>query len=95
MIGVIAAVEIALAPILVKVLLEPLILLFVSVSVVSRPTKVSVDVGRVSVPVLLMVEIIGELRVLLVRLSVPASVAKVPVVGNVTLVVPMVVNVRE
>ena len=31
--------------------------LFVSVSVVALPTKVSVDVGRVNVPVLLMVEI--------------------------------------
>ena len=35
--------------------------LFVNVSVVSLPTNVSVDVGKVSVPVLIIVEIDGEL----------------------------------
>lgn len=40
--------------------------LFVSVSVVALPTNVSVDVGSVSVPVFEIVEITGEVRVLLV-----------------------------
>ena len=40
--------------------------LLVSVSVVARPTNVSVDVGSVNVPVLLMLEITGVVRVLLV-----------------------------
>jgi hypothetical protein len=41
--------------------------LFVKVSVVARPTMVSVDVGSVSVPVLRIVPIVGLVRVLLVR----------------------------
>ena len=53
-------------PILLKVLLDPDIVLLVRVSVVARPTKVSVLVGRVRVPVLLIVEIIGDVKVLFV-----------------------------
>jgi len=41
--------------------------LLVNVSVVALPIKVSVDVGNVSVPVLEMVAIIGEVSVLLVN----------------------------
>lgn len=41
--------------------------LFSRVSVVARPTRVSVDVGRVNVPVLLIVAIIGAVSVLVVR----------------------------
>ena len=52
---------------LVSVLVEPLSDLFVSVSVVLRATKVSVLVGRVSVPVLTIVEMTGAVRVLFVR----------------------------
>ena len=51
--------------------------LFVSVSVVLRPTRVSVDVGSVSVPVLTMVAMTGAVSVLLVRVwvtLVPTSV---------------------
>lgn len=44
--------------------------LFVRVSVVARPTRVSVDVGSVSVPVFDMVDIIGLVRVFPVRVSV-------------------------
>jgi hypothetical protein len=44
--------------------------LLVSVSVVARPTSVSVEVGNVSVPVFEMVEIIGAVRVLLVSVCV-------------------------
>lgn len=51
----------------VRVLLAPLMVLLVRVSVVALPTKVSVEVGRVRVPVLLIVLITGEVRVLLVR----------------------------
>ena len=63
--------------------------LLVSVSVVALPTKVSVLVGSVNVPVLLMLAIIGVVSVLLVRVSVPAKVLRVPVVGKVTLVAPV------
>lgn len=40
--------------------------LFVSVSVVALPTRVSVEVGRVSVPVLTIVLMTGEVSVLFV-----------------------------
>ena len=65
----------------------------VRVSVVALPTKVSVLVGSVNVPVLLMLEIIGVVRVLLVKVSEPAKVARVPVVGKVTFVAPVSVRV--
>ena len=48
--------------------------LLVSVSVVALPTNVSVLVGSVNVPVLLMLEITGAVRVLLVSVSVPVGV---------------------
>jgi hypothetical protein len=50
-------------------------------------------VGSVNVPVLLMLEIIGVVSVLLVKVSEPAKVANVPVVGKVTFVVPVSVRV--
>lgn len=50
--------------------------LFVKVSVVARPTKVSVELGIVTVPVLVIVEITGLVKVLLVRVSVPDKEAK-------------------
>ncbi len=59
--------------------------LLVKISVVALPTKVSVEVGKVNVPVLLIVDIIGAVKVLLVRVSEPARVAKVPLAGRVTL----------
>ena len=74
----------AALPILVIVLVEPLIDLLVKVSVVARPTRVSVDVGRVSVPVLTMVPMTGDVRVLLVNVSVVARPTRVSVdVGSV------------
>ena len=57
----------ALLGMFVNVFVDPLIDLFVNVSVVARPTSVSVDVGKVSVPVLTIVPIIGDVNVLLVR----------------------------
>lgn len=57
--------------------------LLVRVSVVARPTRVSVDVGSVRVPVLEMVLIMGAVSVLLVSVSAPARVATVPDVGKV------------
>lgn len=54
-------------PILDNVFVDPLIDLLVNVSVVARPTKVSVDVGNVIVPVFVMVEITGAVNVLLER----------------------------
>ena len=57
----------ALFGISVSVFVDPLIDLFVNVSVVARPTNVSVDVGNVNVPVLTIVPIIGDVSVLLVR----------------------------
>lgn len=53
--------------ILVNVFVDPLIDLLVSVSVVALPTNVSVDVGKVNVPVFVIVEITGAVNVLLVR----------------------------
>lgn len=73
---------------LVKVLL-------VRVSVVARPTRVSVLVGNVRVPELTIVAITGAVRVLFVRVSEPAKVAKVPVVGSVSAVVAVAVRVIE
>jgi len=58
--------------------------LFVSVSVVARPTKVSVEVGSVRVPVLEMLEMTGLVRVLFVSVSVVALPTRVSVeVGRV------------
>lgn len=51
----------------VSVLVVKLMDLFVSVSVVSRPTRVVVAVGRVSVPVFDIVDMTGAVRVLFVR----------------------------
>jgi hypothetical protein len=48
--------------------------LLVSVSVVALPTRVSVAVGRVTVPVLLIEEITGVVSVLLVRVWVAVVV---------------------
>ena len=63
--------------------------MFVKVSVVARPTKVSVDVGRVRVPVLEIVLITGLVRVLLVNVSVVALPTRVSVAaGSVMVVVP-------
>ena len=55
--------------------------MLVSVSVVSLPTNVSVDVGRVRVPVFEIVDITGEVNVLLVSVSVVslATNVRVPV----------------
>ena len=53
--------------------------LFVNVSVVALPTKVSVEVGRVNVPVFEIVEITGDVRVLFVRVCNPVNVATVEI----------------
>ena len=59
--------------------------LFVNVSVVARPTNVSVDVGKVNVPVLEIVAMIGVVSVLFVNVSVVARPTKVSVdVGSVS-----------
>jgi hypothetical protein len=69
--------------------------LLVSVSLVARPTKVSVDVGRVNVPVFVMVEITGPVNVLLVRVCVPVNVTRVSVPeGTDSVLVPAVVMVN-
>ena len=72
---------------LVSVLVEPLIDLLVSVSVVARPTKVSVLVGRVNVPELMMRAILGEEYVPPV-IVLPVKV-KAEGKDNVTVVVPV------
>jgi len=77
------ALEIAAEPLrlpLVKpvIVFEPAaIVLLVRVSVVALPTKVSVEVGNVIVPELLIDEMTGEVKVLLVSVCVPARVATV------------------
>ena len=45
-------------------------------SVVARPTKVSVEVGNVNVPVLMIDEIAGVVNVLFVNVSVPVNETK-------------------
>src|SRR6056300_824958 len=64
-------------PIFDNVFEEPLIVLLVKVSVVSLPTNVSVLVGKVIVPLLLIVEIIGDVNVLFVSVCVPVVVTTV------------------
>ena len=68
---------------LLSVLLLPLIVLLVSVSVVARPTSVSVVAGRVRVPELEIDAMTGVVSVLLVSVCVPVSVttdAPIPMV---------------
>ena len=68
--------------------------LFVKVSVVSRPTSVVVAVGNVIVPVFEIEEIIGVVNVLLVKVSVVARPTKVSVVvGSVTVDTPPLVKI--
>ena len=63
----------------------------VRVSVVALPTKVSVEVGKVKVPLLIILAIPGVVRVLLVRVSVVALPTKVSlVVGKVK--VPLLIT---
>ena len=77
-------------PMLVSVLVDPLIDLFVNVSVVARPTNVSVLVGKVNVPVLDMVEMMGLVSVLFVSVWVPVNVATTDVsIAIVTAVAPV------
>ena len=65
--------------------------LFVKVSVVAFPTRVSVPVGIVIVPEFEMVEMIGAVSVLLVRVSVVAFPTRVSVAfGRVITLVPEV-----
>jgi len=61
--------------------------LLVRVSVVALPTKVSVAVGKVTVPVLEMLEITGAVKVLLVKVWLPVSVATVESIAIVPVVV--------
>ena len=51
--------------------------LLVRESVVARPMRVSVVVGRVKVPVFMIVAMIGEVRVLFMRVSVVLSPTRV------------------
>jgi len=68
--------------------------LFVRVSVVARPTKVSVAVGKVNTPVFEMVAMIGAVNVLFVSVSVVALPTSVSVViGNVSVGVPATAGV--
>ena len=68
-------------------------ILFVSVSVVALPTNVSVEVGRVKVPVFVIVEMTGLVRVLFVSVSVVALPTNVSVeVGRVKVPVFVIVE---
>src|SRR5210317_1309197 len=67
-----------------------LIVLFVKVSVVALPTKVSLDVGNVKVPVLEIVEITGDVNVLFVNVCEPVNVATVLSISKVISLVPTV-----
>ena len=72
-----AAVAMEVYPHLMLSMVGNVKVLFVNVSVVARPTNVSVEVGSVNVPVLLIVEITGEVSVLLVSVKVLDAVATV------------------
>jgi hypothetical protein len=63
----------------------------------TRFANVPVTVGKVKdTPlVLTIVDMVGAVNVLLVNVSVPANVTNVPLVGNVTFVPAVVVNVKE
>ena len=61
----------------VNVLDDPLIDLLVNVSVVALPTKVSVEVGKVKTPVLLIEAILGRVKVLFVSVWVAVFVVTV------------------
>lgn len=77
-------------PMFDNVFVDPLIDLFVSVSVVARPTNVSVLVGNVSVPVLDIVEITGAVSVLFDSVCVPVNVATTDVsIAIVTALAPV------
>src|ERR1700731_5372984 len=66
----------------------------VAVIVTSNAAEVSRRPNEVT-PVCVPPLIVGDVIVLLVNVSVPASVASVPLVGSVTLVEPVVVRVSE
>ena len=68
--------------------------LLVNVSVVSRPTKVSVEVGNVSVPTLMMVEMTGEVSVLLVSVSDVVRPTKVSVMAGSVSMAPLELRTR-
>ena len=55
---------------------ESIMLLLPIVSVVTLPSRVSVLVGKVKVPVLLIWEMIGVIKVLLVRVSEPVRLTR-------------------
>ena len=56
--------------------------LLVKLSDVARPTKVSVVVGRVKIPPLLMELMTGASNVLLLKVAAPVSVTMTPDAGN-------------
>ena len=72
-------------PILERVLFDALIVLFVNVSVVVLPTKVSEEVGSDNVPELEIEEITGVVKVLFVSVCVPVFVTTVESIAKVTL----------
>ena len=82
------------------ILFDELVILETTNAVVatSVPLDASVGVGAVTVPVnegdeIVGVKIVGDTIVLEVNVSVPAKVESVPVVGKVTFVTPVLVNV--
>ena len=69
--------------------------MLVKVSAVDLPTRVSVVVGRVSVPVFMMFPMIGEIKVLLVRVWVAVNPARVSVAsGKVMVLLTVVAEAR-
>ncbi len=71
-------VPVLIASAVIELVVESEMVLFVSVSVVARPTKVSVAVGKVSVPVLEIVEMTGAVKVLFVKVCVSVSPTMLP-----------------
>ena len=83
-------------PMFERVLLLPEIVLFVNVSEVARPTRVSVLVGNVNVPVLVMLLMTGLVNVLLVSVCDPVNVTRVSEpAGMVSVAVPETAIVKS
>ena len=89
------AIEVIVEELTPPILFEELVILELTKAAVatSVPFAASVGVVAVGAPVKEGDEIIGDTIVLFVKVSVPAKVAIVPVVGNVIFVSPILVNV--
>jgi len=88
-------VEVIEVPLILKLLPVPAVsnVLLVNVSVVARPTKVSLEVGRVNVPLLTKVEKLGDVSDgLVAKTAAPEPVSSETAVANCADVIVMVLE---